>query len=916
MKFISWSYLSLFLGVVIALPAEAQITTDGTTSTTLTPTDNGITIEDGDRAGNNLFHSFGEFSVPVGNEAFFNNSSDVINIFSRVTGGNISNIDGLIRANNANLFLINPAGILFGTGASLDLGGSFYGSTADSILFPGGEEFSAVNPQQPVLTINAPIGLSFRDEPGDIVNQSPILTTAPGATLALIGGDINFNGGRINALGGKLELGSVKSESIVNLNQTPLGFIANYDGVSNFGNIRLENGSQISSLTPGNFDGQDIVINAGKLFINNQSTIVSTTVGGGNGGNIKINARDGVEITGTGFEEFLENILRPTLNGETTIASFQQGTTGIISVALAEGKAGNTIINTSSLRMRDGALLLNPTFSPIPQDELSETGKAGDIHINASESVELIGSSILAGSAANSTARGGEITIEAKNLEARDGGAIVNAALGSGDGGNIEINIEEDIVLSNTPETAIIPTGILTNSSSIPGSSDIGDAGNIIIKAANLFTDKGAVITNNSGAILLDSGDRRSGGNAGNINIIVSNLADLSGVSPNGITTSGIGSGALGEEGNAGDIIIETKDLIVRDGASIDAATTGSGQGGIIKINASESITISGTEQLIAIEPVVEIPSNISATSGREDFGGFEGATGRAGNVEITTKELIIRDGARVSVDSFNDGDAGELIINAESISLENQGTINASTNAQDSSGENDASITLNVTDTLELKDNSNISARANNNADGGNVTIDAGFIIAFPGNNDIIASADRGTGGEINIIAEGIFGLEERTSSDTTNDIDASSKFGLDGDVVIIRPDAAVFKEAIEAAEIISLQTVGADACSAKQTRSASSFAINGKGGVPPEITDSLNSDSILTEEKLIVMDREGKENIKRELIKPIATAEGKIYPARGVVVKANGDILLTSYATNNIQRAPHNSSYCRKSG
>lgn len=915
MKFISWSYLSLFLGVVIALPAEAQITTDGTTSTTLTPTDNGITIENGDRAGSNLFHSFGEFSVPPGNEAFFNNSSDVRNIFSRVTGGNISNIDGLIRANNANLFLINPAGILFGTGASLDLGGSFYGSTADSILFPGGEEFSAVNPQQPVLTINAPIGLSFRDEPGDIVNQSPILTTAPGATLALIGGDINFNGGRINALGGKLELGSVKSESIVDLNQTPLGFIANYDGVSNFGNIRLENASQISSLTPGNFDGQDIVINAGKLFINNQSMIVSTTVGGGNGGNIKINARDGVEITGTGFEQFLENILVPILNGGSTTDSLQQGT-GIISIALGEGKAGNTTINTAYLRMTDGAILFNPTFSQIPQNELSDKGRAGDIHIDAAESVELIGSSIFAGNEANSTARGGEIKIGSKNLEVRDGGAIINATLGSGDGGNIIIDVEENIVLDNTPEGTPIPTGIGTNSSSITGSSDIGDAGDTIIKAANLFTDNGAVIISNSGAVLLTTGDRRSGGKGGDINVDVSNTIDLSGISPNGLTRSGIGSSALGEEGIAGNIDVKTRNLIVRDGASIDAAATGSGQGGTIKINASESITISGVAQLTVFEPVVEVPSNISATSGREDFSGFEGATGRAGNLEITTKELIIRDGTRVAVNSFNDGDAGELIINAESISLENQGTINASTNAQDSSGENDASITLNVTDTLKLKDNSNISARANNNADGGNVTIDAGFIIAFPGNNDIIASADRGTGGEINITAEGIFGLEERTSSDTTNDIDASSQFGLDGDVVIIRPDAAVFQEAIEAAEIVSLQTVGADACSAKQTRSASSFAINGKGGVPPQITDPLNSDSILTEEKLIVMDREGKESTKRELIKPIATAEGKIYPARGVVVKANGDILLTSYATNNIQRAPHNSSYCRKSG
>ena len=131
-------------------------------------------ITGGETRGDNLFHSFQDFSVKTGNEAFFNNADSISNIFSRVTGGNVSDIDGAIRANgSANLFLINPAGIIFGENAFLNVGGSFIGSTADSLLFPDDIEYSATNTDTaPVLTINAPIGLGFRDVPQPITNSS------------------------------------------------------------------------------------------------------------------------------------------------------------------------------------------------------------------------------------------------------------------------------------------------------------------------------------------------------------------------------------------------------------------------------------------------------------------------------------------------------------------------------------------------------------------------------------------------------------------------------------------------------------------------------------------------------------------------------------------------------------------------
>jgi filamentous hemagglutinin family protein len=259
---------SLFVTGDITL---AQVTSDGTVNTQVNQNGNVSEITGGETRGSNLFHSFQEFSVQTGNEAFFDNAETISNIFSRVTGGSISNIDGLIRANGgASLFLINPAGIIFGENASLDIGGSFYGTSANSILFEDGE-FSATDlDNPPLLTINAPIGLSLRDNPGDIVNRSIVqneaeefvgLSVLPGNNLTLVGGNINFEAGEATASGGNIELGGLSEAGIVNIN--PDGSLSFPDNVA-LSDISLSNAADVDARGSG---GGSVTVNARNLSL-------------------------------------------------------------------------------------------------------------------------------------------------------------------------------------------------------------------------------------------------------------------------------------------------------------------------------------------------------------------------------------------------------------------------------------------------------------------------------------------------------------------------------------------------------------------------------------------------------------------------------------------------------------------------
>lgn len=340
--------------------AWSQVTSDntlGAESAQVTSTNPGnFQIDGGAMRGTNLFHSFSQFSVPTGSLVFFNNALNIQNIMSRVTASSVSSIDGLIRANGtANLFLINPNGIVFGPNASLNVGGSFLASTASSINFADGDQFSATAPQTTsLLTISVPFGLQFGSNAGSILVQGIRTTTdlidttaglrvQPDQTLALVGGEVALDGGTLKTAGGRIELGSVASPSLISLTPIGKGWALDYASVSTFGNIHLAGTAAVDASGVGS---GDIQVYGRQLTLTDGSGIESSTLGSESGGTLAVTASEAVELIGRSADGLFVSSISARVGPR------------------ARGTGGNLTIETKKLIVRDGAVVVTGTYGP------------------------------------------------------------------------------------------------------------------------------------------------------------------------------------------------------------------------------------------------------------------------------------------------------------------------------------------------------------------------------------------------------------------------------------------------------------------------------------------------------------------------------------------------------------------------
>ncbi len=486
------------------------------------------------------------------------------------------------------------------------------------------------------------------------------------------------------------------------------------------------------------------------------------------------------------------------------------------------------------------------------------------------------------------------IVVQAQQLTLEDGSQIT-ASVGeniTGSGGSLTVKVSDSIQVRGTippgKPFAGAPSGLVTRS------FGDGSAGALTVETKKLIIDGGGNITTTAW---------RGKSNSGILTVTASDSIFLDGASFEDFP-SGLFSQTL-RLGNAGSITINTRQFIAKNGGVVTAGTgkDSQGKGSNLTVNASEFIDLSG------VSPRDKDPSGLFARSR---------GTGEAGSLFVNTPKLILRDGARLTVEALKTGNAGTLAVNATEMRLERQSKVVAET----VSG-NGGDLRLEIQNLLLLRDRSQISTTAGTaggGGNGGNITIDTpnGFIVTVPKeNSDITANAFAGSGGRVQINAYDIFGIEQRSRIDLvtllntndptklnpqllqTNDITAISQTNptLNGVVDINTPDVDPNSGLVNLpTQPINLKVD--ETCKVIVANNKSSFTIAGRGGIPSSPTETLSSDAVMADWIAVDSIRQPSSQPTANLDSP-QSPSANIVEATGWVINPQGEVVLTANAS-----------------
>ncbi|MDZ8053005.1 MAG: filamentous hemagglutinin N-terminal domain-containing protein [Aulosira sp. ZfuVER01] len=688
------------------------------------------------------------------------------------------------------------------------------------------------------------------------IDFSNFLFSNPGGNITLLAkGDIFMpSGSQIFSYGSTGGNITFKSQSAIIQEPAPLG------------------DSYIESAAYGSGQGGDVTLNAPLISLSNYVQSNLRTGATGPGGKLIINANS-LEAN----QAELSNLTRGGDAGNVIVnadaISLNNSRLGSQTLSADGGKAGDVEINTKNFVATNGGQVFSQTEG---------VGNAGNITVNATDAIALSGTSDIGAFSGFSSivfpsaqGNGGIIKIKTGSLSLQQGGQIRATTVGRGNAGRIEIEAAKSIVIDgailfsnpNLPQPVVIPSGII--SEVLPGSQGQGNV--IDIKTSELSVKNGAGI----------SASTIAPGDAGNIFINASESVAFDGNPGQPFKPSGAFVSTLeGATGKGGTLQITTPFLSVTNGAELEALTEGKGDAGNIVVQAKDRVFLSGTN--------TGLFSNTTP-----------GSTGNGGNIFIDPELVEIRDGAAIAVDSQGAGIGGNIEIQANQLTLDNQALISAET-----ASTNGGNIALNLPDFLLLRRGSRISTTAGNagaGGDGGNIKIDTNFIVTVPAeNSDITANAFFGRGGNVDITATGLFGIASQQQITSGSDITASSQFGVAGTVSINNP------EGNRSAELVALPEKPNDprdriiaSCAATE---GNSFTITGRGGLPADPTATIRSQTLLSDMRDFTTTQS-----RNQANNSLPPTRQLIVAATNWIINAKGEVELVASAPPEINKYPN---------
>ena len=636
------------------------------------------------------------------------------------------------------------------------------------------------------------------------------------------------------------------------------------------------NGAGLTASTSATGDAGNIVIETrGRVLFSNGSVALSRVEGGavGEGGNVQISANSldilnavlsastsGIGDAGNIVIEAHDRVL---LSGASRAFSFVQ--------LGARGRGGNTQIFANSVEVLDGAGLSASTLG---------TGDAGNVVINARDRVLFDNGFALGIVEAEARGRGGNVQIFANSLDAFNGAQLRASTTGVGDAGNVIVNVRDRVLFNNGFALSSVDAGaqgkggnvqisansldVLNGAALTASTTSVGDAGNVIVNVRD------RVLFNNGFA--LSSVDAGAQGKGGNVQISANSLDVLNGAALTASTTSvgdagnvivnvrdrvlfnngfALSSVDAGAQGKGGNVQISANSLDVLNGAALTASTTGVGDAGNVIVNVRDQVLLdNGSIILSRVELTgvgnggdLRISTNVLELLNGSQLTTATLGDGNAGDVIINANKRIKIDGlsaegfpSGVLASSVFFGRAGDIVITTPQLRLDNGGRIDTESAAADG-----GNITLNIRDLLLMRRGSQISATAGTaqqGGNGGNIAINApkGFIVGVKSeNSDITANAFTGSGGRVNITAQGIFGLQFRPNRTPFSDITASSTFGISGIVTLNTPNVDPSRGLAQLpTSLIDTNRILANSCIVRDTAAGGTFIVTGTGGLP----------------------------------------------------------------------------------